>query len=72
MICQVTLEHREALSQLQKTREFQENMTESLTQISSSASSLKGVSFDSPSSPTQEKPEKISSKLTLTLEEKQR
>lgn len=39
MITQVTMEHREALQQLQKTRQFHENMTDTLNNMTSSNNS---------------------------------
>ena len=39
MVTQVTIEHREALQQLQKTRQFNENMSDTLNDLTSSINS---------------------------------
>lgn len=77
MITQITMEHREALQQLQKTRQFAENMTDSLNMSSSSNSltnsqnSLGMFESNSFPSPTQSNSQTPTSR-PLSLEEKHR
>ena len=79
MIAQVTMEHREALQQLQKTRQFHENMSDTLNisvstnplgdMISSPSNPLEIFETNSFPSPLQNKPQTPQSR-TLSLDEK--
>lgn len=80
MITQITMEHREALQQLQKTRQFAENMTDSLNMASPTSSSTNSITSLNPlgmfesntfASPTQNNSQTPTSR-TLSLEEKHR
>ncbi|KAJ8686700.1 hypothetical protein QAD02_022494 [Eretmocerus hayati] len=81
MITQVTIEHRESLQQLQKTRQFHENMSDTLNMsstvnslaspISSPTNSLGLLDTNSYSPSTQSKNQSTQSR-TLSLDEKYR
>ena len=69
MILQVTSEHRVTLDQLQKTKQFQESMSNTSNILSQSLNTNESIAFDELPSPFSSKQETAKSKQPLNLNE---